>query len=726
MAGQPPARRGGLTRARGLLVRPRLALAALALLAAGGLTLFVVSLSQVRLAGMNGLGLISALPVSSLLGLAMLITAFCATLALPPGRVTGRGRAVLLAVTLAAIGVCLNGVTAIVESEPRFPTTYQIAGFVGYIAQNGHTAPAVDAYFSWPGFFALVAFLQGVAGHHDLTPILRWWPAAIDLLCLLPLWLILANLRISARAKWLAALLFTLGNWVGQDYFSPQSFNFLLYLTFAAILLTWFRWPAGPRPPRRHEPPVVRRLATRLFGRLTPGELPPRPIAPRDRVVLFTLLVAIFTASVVSHQLTPVFMLAACAGLIAARRCHSPTLLILLGVIFAGWVSFGTVAYWSGHLSTVFGGFGQLSSNLSTSVTGRLSGVSAQHELIPLGRIAAALLLVVLAAAGLVRRRRRGTDDRSVLVLACVPFAGFAVQSYGGEIALRVYLFALPALAVLTACLFFPERPETVTAGSAAAPAPAPARPAAVRRSGRIRALPVAAASASILCVALTGLFLLTRYGNEQFEQTPPGELAAMNYLYAHDSRGVLLAWLSEQPASDPTPNMPWSYQDLTKVNYVAVLAPPDPRQVGGLVSRLHALGPGSYLITTTTQETYLQSAASYRPGWGQQFRASMAAAPGVRIVFASPTAVIYAYRWPPGTTQPDRILTATTPVRSTIWTPAGLAVLVLTLLSSLILEFSRIIWPQHGRALRMLTWTTVPLAVVLLAIVAVRFAILS
>jgi hypothetical protein len=731
MAGLARARRGGQAGARGPAeadgpAGAGLAAAGLGLLAAAGLTLFLVSLGQVRIARMNGLGLISALPVSSLLGLAMLIGAFTTALSLSPRRLAGRSRALLLAAILAAIVVCLDGVTAIVEAEPRFPTTYQIAGFVGYIAQSGHTAPAIDAYFSWPGFFALVAFLQGVAGNHDLTPVLRWWPAAVDLLCLLPLWLILANLRISSRAKWLAALLFTLGNWVGQDYFSPQSFNFLLYLAFAAILLTWFRWPAGPPQPRRPEPRVVRRLATRVFGGLTPGELPPRPISAGDRIALFTLLVAIFAASVVSHQLTPVFMLAACAGLILARRCHSPTLLVLLIVIFAGWVSFGTVAYWSGHLSTVFGGFGQLNSNLSSSVTGRLSGVSRQHELIPLARIAAAVLLAVLAAAGLVRRRRRGTDDRALLVLACVPFAGFAVQSYGGEIALRVYLFALPALCVLTACLFFPERPDVSRAGHQAGPAPAHARPATAAGPGRRRALPAAAAAATILSLALAGLFLLTRYGNEQFEQTPAGELAAMNYLYAHDSRGVLLAWLSEQPAADPTPNMPWSYQDLTKVSYLAVLAPPDPRQVSGLAARLRTLGPGSYLITTSTQEAYLQSAASYPPGWGRQFRASMAAAPGVRVVFSNSAAVIYAYRWPPGTAQPDRTLSATSPVRHTIWTPAGLAVLVLALLSGLALEFTRITRPQHRRALRALTWTAVPLALALLAIVAIRFAVLS
>ena len=51
--------------------------------------------------------------------------------------------------------------------------------------------------------------------------------------------------------------MFSVGNWVGQDYFSPQSFNYLLYLLFVALLLTWF---AGPgRPPRTAAAPDARR-----------------------------------------------------------------------------------------------------------------------------------------------------------------------------------------------------------------------------------------------------------------------------------------------------------------------------------------------------------------------------------------------------------------------------------------------------------------------------------
>ena len=66
------------------------------------------------------------------------------------------------------------------------------------------------------------------------------------------------------------------------------------------------------------------------------------------------------------------------------------------------------------------------------------------HELVLYSRVAFAGTVIILAVAGLVRRRRLAIDDRVALVLTFVPFAGLALQGYGGEMALRVYLFALP------------------------------------------------------------------------------------------------------------------------------------------------------------------------------------------------------------------------------------------------------------------------------------------
>jgi hypothetical protein len=682
--------------------------AVLGAIAVAGLVLFFLRLGGLDLNRINGYGLISVLPKLSLLGVTVAVIAFSVGLCLP------RAYPVVLGVALAGIVVCLDAVTVFVETEPRFATAYQIAGFVEYVSRTGQSAPGLDAYFSWPGMFAAVAFLQHVTGNHDLIPVLRWWPVAIDMACLVPLYLIMRSIRASWRAKWLAAFLFEVGNWVGQDYFSPQSFNYLLYLAFVAMLLTWF----GLRPatavadktvPAR---PGIMGIPTRRWRRwrwrraqydaLGPGEIEARPSTRGQRALLLTIVLGLFVFSTTSHQLTPFNMIAACLGLVAVRRCTITGLPVLLAVIVTAWVSFEAVAFWSGHLSALFGDVGNFGGNLSSSVADRVTGTVQHRRVIEL-RSAFAAVVLLMAAAGVLRRRRWVTDDRVLITLVAMPFLAFATQSYGGEIALRVYLFALPGAAVLAAYLFFPG----------------------IREDGRRRlwrAIPV-----SVCSVALLLAFFVARYGNESYERTPPGQVAAFNYLYARDQGGIRLLWLSPQPVGDITPQMPWEYRDIEKIEFLPELAPKDPSALNNLVASLRAAGPRSYLITTTTQENYLAQEAGYGSDWGTKFRAHMAAIPGIQVVYQNPDAVIYALGFPAGTKVPPfGLSTGSPPTRFTIWTPIGLVVLILLLLVLTAREYVRVCLGAPRRIIRALTISSLPLLVAFIIVIIMRFRVLS
>ena len=388
-----------------------------AVLGAAGVALFfgTVGSATPRLSDMNGLGMISILPATTVAGIALLGLAFVLALGM------SRPRPLLLGALVAAIVICLDGVTVVLEQDPRFPTAYWIAGFVDYIYRTGHSSPALSAYFSWPGFFEVVAFIEHVVGSTNLMPVLKFWPVTIDLLSLVPMGLIVKRLHATWRAKWLALFIFTVGNWVGQDYFSPQSFNYLLYLFFLALLITYFgkqatngtpgSGPAGHRqasPPRRFQlsgltrkftPAVLQRF--RLDHPL-PGDMPAVTASRGQRVAVAGAIVAIVAFSTVSHQLTPFFMVVACAVLVLIRRCQLRTLPILLAVIFAAWVSFGASGFWSGHINDMFGGLGDLGSNLSTSVSGRTTGNSSLHKYVLYSRdlfAATVLLMAGLRAA---------------------------------------------------------------------------------------------------------------------------------------------------------------------------------------------------------------------------------------------------------------------------------------------------------------------------------------
>jgi O-antigen/teichoic acid export membrane protein len=751
-------------------------------LAAAGLGLFFASLRGIDLTGMNGLGLLSVLPAGALAGVTLIALAFIIGLVLPRTHLPTPLHRAVLGGTLAGLVVCLDGITVFIESEPRFPTAYQIAGYVDYISHTGHSAPGLAAYFSWPGFFALVSFVTGAADVHGLLTLLRVWPVVIDLLCLPPLFLLMRNLRVSWRARWLAGFLFTVGNWVGQDYFSPQAFGYLLYIVFLAVLVNWFVKPGAGRPaglavdapqrPRwswrslrslrswrswrvwrywyawrawwtwrawrswyawnapdgwdsgesrwswefwrswrtwqtwRSWGSWPGRLDRRLFGALGPGELPPRQASTGHRAFLLALLIALFTVTTVSHQLTPFFMIGACLALIVVRRCTLTGLPVLLTVILAGYVSFEAVGYWYGHLSNIFGGLANLGINLSSSVGGRLAGSTPTHLLTLHTREGLAAVIIGLAVLGALRRRRHGLSDRVLLALLAVPLLMFGVQSYGGEIALRIYLFMLPAACLLAACAFFPG--------------PQPAR------VGRpIRAvLPVLAGLAACALV-LPAAFFLARYGNEAFEQSPPGELSAMSWVYAHDAGGSRLLWLSETPQTVITPDMPWDYADLAKLEYIPTLAPRNPADVAGPVAALRRAGPGSYLITTQTGVAALQQGASYPPGWGQRFEAAMSAAPGVRVAYTTSSAVVYTLDWPPGARHRPLGLSVagpTLPVSG--WDVAAVILLWAVLALLAVREFIRLHTPG-SRLIRRCTLASLPLLTLLTAAVLLRFVLL-
>ena len=677
-------------------VRP--AVVALSLVSVAVVPLFLLPLRSVDLGGMNGFGLISVLPVTSLVAVALLTVTFGLALSLH------RPSVLLMACQVVLLVLLLHGVTVFVEAEARFPISWVHAGFVEYISRTGTVAVDLDARFSWPGFFAMVALLVGPGHQQALHAVLAVTPVVTNLLLLLPFALLLRNTRATWQAKWFAMWLFPLLNWVGQDYFSPQGETYFLYLLFVAVLVTWFRPP--PRTPRRPEP--LRRLARlrgaweRFLPQPAPGESAPRPTGSRERTVLLSVLIGVFLAATMSHQLTPFLMLFVCAGLVAARRCTATGFPVLLAVVLVGWFSYMTAAYWSGHLSGLLSGIGNITGNVSSSVTGRAEGGALQHQLVVYGRMGVALAVVALAALGLLRRRLRGRQDRVLLVLLVLPLCSVGLQDYGGEIALRVYLFALPAASCLAALAFFPQ-----VAG----------RPSVVSRT------------AAVTCaLVLLGGFFVARYGNESYEQIRTGDVAAVQSIYDRAGDRAVVVYLNTSDGAGATPFIPLGYQDVESVTWSSARAPLDPTDVPPVVAALRDAGPDAFLITTQSQEANLEIGNGYPAGWGDRFRQSMAVSPDVRVITSNADAVVYQLVDPPTATEPPAPPSQSgTRLLTTPWSGVGLAffVLLVGLLGwreVLRLRLAR----SEGRRLRPLTLAAIPLLVGLALVVIERLVLLS
>lgn len=704
----------------------RTALIAVAALAALGAALFWIPLRGVDLEAMDGYGLISVLPAATLAGAALLVAAFMATLALP------RPHRLLLAAQLLVLIVSLHGVAQALEPNARFPTVWQTAGFIEYISRTHTVSWDLDARFSTPGFFAFIAFVMKAAGQHDIEPLLRWAPPVTNLLYLVPYALILRTLRATWRAKWFAAWLFVAANWVGQDYLSPQAFAYLLYLFFVAILVNWFRHHhettrrAGRRrtsAPRERRG-GVRRVYDLAFGPKDPGELPPPQAPVRERSVLLVLLFVLLLVGTAAHQLTPFLMTAACAGLVLFRRCSLRGMPFIAGIVYAAWVSFMTVGYWSSRKGEIFGGLGKVFTNVRQSTGGRISQTSAQTADVQQLRIMIAAVVVGLAAAGLLRRRARGIDDRVALVLMLVPFSSFGLQNYGGEIALRIYFFMLPAACLLIAYLFFP------------APFDAPrVRDPRVRlRLGRLRAGSrrhwPAVAAASVFALALTGGFLAVRYGNERYEQVRKDDVRAFDVMLDSRKGPVGVVWLS---AENPdlvggTPVMPWSYRDWERLSYAPVIANRgDPADISPIVQGLKDQGPSGYFVTTRSHEDFQVLTAGLPADYGGRMRRALAASPEIRTVLSTRDAAVYRLRNPPPAPVAEVPRPAGLGMRGSPWTPAGLIYLPVLLGVLLTRELRRLrLPPGETHRLRPLTVLAAPLLVSVVAVIVERFVVIS
>ncbi|MFI1440007.1 polysaccharide biosynthesis C-terminal domain-containing protein [Streptomyces fructofermentans] len=632
---------------------------------------------------MDGLGLISVLPTPTLVGAALLVTVFASLLWL------GREHKGLLMVTLLATVVSLHALPAVIETEPRFPTAWQHLGFIDYIDRTGSAVPDLDARWSWPGFFAAAAFAARACGVEDLTEVIRWWPLTMQLLYLAPLFLLVRHMRASWRARWTGIWIFVLSGWVGQDYFSPQGFTYLLYLVFVAILLVWFRAPRV------------------LWTKARPGELEVEPTDRRQRAVLLAVVIGLFMAVVPAHQLTPFVMLGVLTALVLFGRSELRGLPILFAVLVAVWVGFLAEPYWSGHFDELFGGVGGVSGNVSSSVSGRIGEGSSAHKLVLYARVALAGGVMAMACYGWWRRRDHKYRERSLLILAFVPFLGFGMQSYGGEMALRVFMFALPGAAMLAALALFPR--TGVTAKE--------------RDRDRVSLAPLAALMAGLV---LVGGFLVARWGNEPFERVRPGEVAAMEFVYAHDDPTARLLWLSDDTVNNVTPLLPWGARDMERVEYLPTLAPTDPVLVSGLVKSLKDAGPNSYLMVNRGQVTYLRMDVGYAKSWEERLLRNLDERRDLRKVFVNADATVYALR-----SQGDEEVAKPDPGPigpQVTWTPwsvvGGLAAIALiVLLTSR--EIVRVAVRPSVRQLQWLQstfWFSLPLLAVLLASLVQRF----
>lgn len=452
-------------------------------------------------------GLITALPLTYVLAPIVLAVGF--VLALNQRRLPRN----LLAFDLILLVVMLHGAASLIQEVPRFSTTYVHTGFSEAIMRTGELFVNQDARFSWPVFFVLSAFLTSAAGLDNALPLTGWFTTISNLLYLIPLFMIFRAFTADRRAVWLGLWIFVVANWVGQDYFSPQGFNILLYLTVLAVLATWFR--SGHAAPLAGLAVKVRRLirSPHADGPGPADIVPPTPSTAMTRTGLVLVVALLILVVVSSHQLTPFALVAATGILVVTRHTILKGIPVLTGVLLGTWLSYMTLAYLAGHINTLLSEALQAEAVASAAIGDRLRG-NPGHYFIVYERIAFSAFVWGIAFLGGLRRLWNGHWDLALALLAGYPFGFLALQSYGGEMLLRVYLFALPFMAFFVAGLFYPR----------------------LRPVSRLQPLFVVGISA-VLTVGL----LFARYGNDRQDAITADEVAAVDRADAYMPPGSVV-----------------------------------------------------------------------------------------------------------------------------------------------------------------------------------------
>ena len=470
--------------------------------------LWLVALQRTQVGQLGDWGLIPAFPVIWYIAVAIVVALAVAEL------VSGRVSDMRMTAYIVALVAFLYASPAAVEAVPHFPWVYKHIAVTSYIASHGHVDRAIDIYQRWPGFFALSAQLDAIIGKDGPLSYAAWAEPTFAFANVALVVLIARSISRNGRWYWTAALLFTLENWIGQNYYSPQAFAFMLFL---AICLVAFSTLRGQ--PRRLAL-VLERFLSRI-SMASPsshpnGAVPWEPSPPRHRAVAIVSVLVTFAVVVASHQLTPYL---AVADLLP---------LFLVGYLRPAWVGLMmagiTVLYLLpnlGYVAQHFGLFSSFDPAANATYTPSHGTEPAASIWQAHGTWALSGLTWLFALIGLLRRLRCG-DSRWPLVIAWLSFApamSLGLQSYGGEGRLRVLLFALPFCAMAGAWMLWPEQPRQ------------PERPEQVAPQVRRRMPARRAVACAVVVVVLAAIYVPTSIQPEADDQVSASDVAASTWL---------------------------------------------------------------------------------------------------------------------------------------------------------------------------------------------------
>jgi hypothetical protein len=357
------------------------------------LVMWLASLPSLNNAALSQFGLLAT--ASPLFGLSMLLNGVAFVVSVRARLF----RAATVALVLMTVTQRLPDLTA--TSVPLYSWTYKLIGVVDYIQKNHQLAHGVDVYQGWPGLFSISAWFCDITGVDPVT-LAHWFTPAFHLAMIGAVYAMARAWKLDVFPALVASFLVEAMNWVAQDYYSPQAVAVLLAIAMLA-----------------------------LIG------------LSQERATGTPLILVLFGTIVITHQLTPYWLILVVLMLTVTKRIQ-PRWLILVMIAFAGLYlafNYGSVSHF-----TLFSPnpVANAQSNVPTV------GVFGQRVTSKMVRALSVILWGSAVLSALVQWRQK-RPVRAPMILAFSGFLLLGGQSYGGEAIFRVFLYSLPGCALLIA-----------------------------------------------------------------------------------------------------------------------------------------------------------------------------------------------------------------------------------------------------------------------------------
>ncbi|MFJ6982482.1 MULTISPECIES: glycosyltransferase [unclassified Streptomyces] len=403
------------------------------------LALWGWAVTHTDVSDLDDFGLVTALHPTFWAGLALLTAGFWSTVRGP------RRHPAWAPAYVVALLVMERATQAVLYPTPLYAWAWKHDAVIDHLLtagrlQNADAIGDMAVYDQWPGFFAAQATLVRLIGVDSAAQFMTWWPLVSSLMLLLPLVLIYRTFTEDRRLIWTGVWIFCVANWVGQDYFSPQSVAFALHLGVLAVVL------------RRYGRPGPAADGADGTGGPAGGS---DPSAARQRQAVWTVLLTLLVVAVViSHQLTPGMLIVSLAALFLTRRYRDRVPILTTAVIFLAWCLTAALPFLSAAMPDMIRSIGDIGGNVSTGYGATPTGTGAVLTSWAARLLSASALL--LAAVGVWRRpvlRRRAMP---LLLIAAAPLPMLGASSYGSEMIFRVLMFMLPGAAFFAAAALLP------------------------------------------------------------------------------------------------------------------------------------------------------------------------------------------------------------------------------------------------------------------------------